>query len=164
MNRMFSIASILAALAPLAVLACDKSGTEAQREADRARVEANKESNQAAAEATTRITGAQIEADRKIAEAEKAFASTRENYRHDVQTKIDDLDKKLVDLDAKAKKATGKKKAELDTSLPVIRQKRDAFVRDFQAIGSETAATWDGTKARLDKEWAELKASVDKID
>jgi hypothetical protein len=164
MNRKSFAVGIFAALAPLAALACDKSGTEAQQKADKAVAEANKESAQAQNESTTRITNAQVEADKKVAEAERSFASTRENYRHDVQTKIDDIDKKIVDLDAKAKTATGKKKAELDANLPTIHARRDAFVRNFQGISADTALTWDATKSRLDKDWKDLHDLVDKVD
>lgn len=164
MNRKSFAVGILAALAPLAAIACDKTGTEAQQKADKAVAEANKEQAQAQNEATTRITNAQVEADKKIAEAEKSFATTRENYRHDVQSKLDDLDKKIVDMEAKAKTATGKKKAELDANLPTIRARRDAFVRNFQGISADTALTWDATKARLDKEWKDLNDLVGKVD
>lgn len=164
MNRKSFAVGVFAVLAPLAALACDKSGTEAQQKADKAVNEANKEAAEARNEATTRITNAQVEADKKVAEAEKSFASTRENYRHDTQTKIDDLDKKIVDLDAKAKTATGKKKAELDANLPMIHTRRDAFVRNFQGISADTATTWDATKARLDKEWKDLHDLVGKVD
>lgn len=148
----------------LAVLACDKSATDAQNKADRAQAEANKDINQANSEATTKITNAQVEADKKIAEARGDFAKTREDFRHDVQTNIDDLDHKLEKLDAKAKKATGKTKADLDAQLPALHARRDAFVSDVKSIETSTAATWDATKARIEKEWSDLKASADKVD
>ncbi|MEA2753345.1 MAG: hypothetical protein QOI41_7488 [Myxococcales bacterium] len=151
MNR--STLRFVACCLPLVAFGCNKTGAEAQREADNARVEAN-----------TKTTGAQVEADTKIADAQKAFAKTREDYRHDVQTKLDDLDKKIADLDAKAKKGTGTTKAKLDTNLPSIHSQRNAFARDFASVETDTALTWDASKARLDKEWTALKDAVDKAD
>lgn len=138
---------------PLLVFACDKSGAEAQREADKAQAEAN-----------TKTTSAQVEADKKIAAADKDFAKTREDYRHDIQSKLDDLDKKIADLDAKKMKATGKTKAKLDANLPNVHAQRDAFAQDFMSIQNDNATTWDASKARLDKEWTALKDAVDKAD
>jgi hypothetical protein len=161
MNRTFFA---FALFAPLSVLACDKSGTEAQKKADQAQAEANREMNQAQSESTTKITSAQVEADKKIAEAQRSFAQTREDYRHDVQENIDQIDQKLANLEARSKKAVGKKKLELDSRLPGLRSRRDQFVRDAKVIDTETATTFDATKARLDKEWVDLKAAVDKLD
>lgn len=150
--------------ASLAAFACDRNASDAQYKADKAQSEANREVNQANNEATTKITNAQVEADKKIAEARGDFAASRESFRHDVQTNIDELDKKLEKLEAKAKKSTGKAKADLDANLPALRARRDAFVADFKSIETSTATTWDATKARLEKEWSDLKAAADKVD
>jgi len=149
MNR--SILRLVACCLPLVAFGCNKTGTEAQREADNAQAEAN-----------TKTTSAQVEADKKIADARVSFAKTREDYRHDMQSKLDDLDKKIADLDAKAKKETGNVKAKLDANLPGIHAQRNAFTKDFGAIENDTATTWDASKVRLDKEWTALKDAVDK--
>lgn len=161
MKRTFSAIALLGCLS---IVACDKSATEAQEKANKAQAEANKDINQANAEATTKITNAQVEADKKVAAAQNDFSTTREDYRHGVQSKLVDLDKKLAELEAKAKTATGKTKAELDSTLPGLRTRRDAFVADFKTLDTTTATSWDATKARLDKEWTDLKTSVDKVD
>jgi F0F1-type ATP synthase membrane subunit b/b' len=144
---------VAACCLPLAAVACDKSGADAQREADKAQ-----------AQSTTQITNAQVEADKKVAQAQHDFDMTREDYRHDMQAKLDDLDKKIADLDAKSKTDVGHAKAKLDANLPSIHAQRAAFGRDFASIQSDTAMTWDSSKARLDKEWDALKSAVDKAD
>ena len=35
------------------------------------------------------------------------------------------------------------------------------FIADYKLLDGATGATWDGTKARLDREWADLSALVD---
>ena len=151
------------ATAPLAV-ACDKTGTDAQTEVNKAQDKANAEIAKANNQVTTTAAKAQTEADKTIIAAQADFATTRENYRHTVQSNLDALDKKLADLDVKAKTATGTAKTDLRATVPALRAQRDAFVADYQSLGSASAVTWDATKARLDKEWTDLKAAVDKAE
>jgi hypothetical protein len=63
---------------------------------------------------------------------EADFAKTREDYRHLMQTDVDAINK------------------------------RDAFVTDMRGIDKVGALGWDAAKARLDKEWTDLKAAADK--
>ncbi len=65
-------------------------------------------------------------------------------------------------LEAKSKAA--KVKADLDLSLAQIRTRRSGFGATFAAVETATALQWDNTKARVDKDWADLKAMVDKVD
>jgi len=139
---------------------CDKPADEqakanaAQDKANEAIAKANQDADQKAAEA-------QAEADRKIADAQAAFLKMREDYRHDTTTKLVDLDRKIADLEAKAKTATGKRSAELKPQLTQIRARREAFTTDWASIEAASAASWNTTKERLDKEWDDLKSLVD---
>ena len=50
-------------------------------------------------------------------------------------------------------------------ALPAIKARREQpSSLDFQRIGTVNAMTWDATRARLDKEWSDLKAAVDKAN
>ena len=153
-----SLACVSLAVAPF-VVACDKTGAEAQAQANEAQNKANTQVANANGEANAKIVQAQSDADKKIAAAQADFAKTREDYRHTVQTNLDALNKQIVDLDAKAATST---KPDLRAALPAIKSQRDAFVTDFQTLGTVNATTWDTRKAQLDKEWTDLKASVDK--
>jgi hypothetical protein len=142
---------------------CDKAADD-QRKANEAQAEADKKIAEANRDHATKTTSAQVEADKKIAAAEGDFGKRREDYRHKVQGDLVDLDKKIADLDAKAKTATGKTKADLDTRLPQIHARRDAFAKSFNSVETATAPQWDDMKTRVDKEWSDLKALVDKAD
>lgn len=107
---------------------------------------------------------AQTEADKKIIAAEGDFATTREDYRHTVQSNLDAPNKRLADLDVEARTAGAAIKPDLAATVPALRAQRDAFVADFQSLSNASAPTWDATKNRLDKEWAALKSAVDKVD
>ena len=155
--------SLLLATSSLAV-ACDKSGTDAQTEVNKAQDKANDQIAKANDVVTTTAAQAQAAADQKIAAVQADFATTREDYRHKIQSNLDTLTKELADIDAKAKTATGTAAADLRATIPALRAQRDAFVADVQSLDKSSAATWDATKARLDKEWVDLKAAVDKAD
>jgi hypothetical protein len=154
MNRAILLAVVLAV--PVAA-GCDKSGSQAQAQANEAQDKANKEIGRANAQANE----AQLEADKKAAGAMGDFLKTREDYRHKVQTNLDALDKDIADLDAKARLGSAKAKSNLQAKLTAIHARRDAFDNDFRQIAIATAASFDGLKDRLDKEWSDLRAAVD---
>jgi vacuolar-type H+-ATPase subunit H len=142
------------------LLACDKPGaTEQQREQ-----RANEQVTQAANEANQQTQSAQAAADKDIAAARTDFEKSREDYRHARTKDLSDVDEKIANLESKATTATGKTKARLDANPPPLRAQREAFVRDIQTLDRATAATWDETKANVDREWDALKAAVDKAE
>ncbi|MEO6419538.1 MAG: hypothetical protein ABIP39_09045 [Polyangiaceae bacterium] len=153
---------LCAALLVSFAAACDKSGSEEQGKANTAQSEANDKIAAAKTEADKKINAAQSEADKKVAAVQADFAKTIEDYRHSTQANLDDLNKKIDTLDAKVQTLKGKQKTDLQASLADIRLKRDALVADRKALESTTATAWDGTKAKLDKEWTDLKSAVDK--
>ena len=154
---------LVGAILSVSILAaCDKKAEDDQSKANNAQATANEKVAEAKIEADKKINAAQAEADKKIAEAQASFGKLREDFRHKTTTDLVDLNKKIDELDAKAKKATGKTKADLDNLIPQIKAKRDAFNADFKTIDNVTAPTWDDAKARLEKEWSDLKTVVDK--
>jgi len=141
--------------------ACDNAADE-QHKASEAQAVANAKIEATRKEADAKMKSAQADADKKIADAQAGFMKLREDYRHSASTEMIAVDKKIADLDVKAKTATGKAKVDLDASLKTIHASRDRFDLDFKAIETATAATWDGAKAGLDKQWSDLKSLVDK--
>jgi hypothetical protein len=157
------LTSIFAVSLGLAVVGCNRAADE-QRKADEARAEADRKAAEVSQDSQQRINSAQAEADEKIAEANASFLKMREDYRHDMTQKLVELDKDIAELEAKAKSATGKAKAKIESNLPSIRQMRDDFVRDYRGVEAASASTWDATKDRLNKSWDELEKAVDRAD
>ena len=149
MNRSFAM---LATVFVFGAAACEKSGKDTQQEVDNAQ-----------AQAQTEITNAQVKANEKTAEAERDFEKSREDYRHTMESNLDSLDKKISDLDAKVVKSTGDKKVEAGNKVSTLRAQRGAFAADVKSLDTTPAATWDATKARVDKEWSDIKSASDKI-
>lgn len=141
--------------------ACDNAADQ-KRKADEAQIEADKKIAEANSEANEKAAKAQAEADRKTAEAQANFLKMREDYRHDITTKLVSLDRKIADLQAKSLTATGKSKTELDARLSEIRAEREAFTNEYKTVEQASASTWDATKARLDKAWERLSNLVDR--
>jgi hypothetical protein len=151
----------LTALTFVLSASCDNASTDANK-ANGAQVEANDKTAAAMKEATEKVNTAQAEADQKIAAAQADFMKLREDYRHTTTNNLVDLDHKVADLATKAGQSTGKQKVDRDANLKVIYASRDAFNRDYQSLDAAAASTWDSAKTRLDKEWTDLKALVDK--
>lgn len=146
-----------------AALGCENNGRQQQQKVDQAQAEADQKVAEAQREANEKAAQARAEADKKMAEAQQEFTKTREDYRHDVTTKLADLDKKIADLDAKVLKTTGDKKVELGNKASSLRSQRGAFAADVKSLDTTPAASWDATKARVDKEWSNIKSASDKI-
>jgi hypothetical protein len=98
----------------------------------------------------------------KTKTAESDFAKVREDYRHQKQSDLDSLDKTVTAVEAKARASTGKAKKDIDDALTSLKAGRDTFEGDLHSTEQATASSWDSTKARLDKEWADLKTAADK--
>jgi hypothetical protein len=159
MIRSFLIAG--AVLSLTLTTACDKAADE-QQKATAAQAEANAKIEATRKDAEAKMKSAQSDADKKIADAQAGFMKMREDYRHTASGEMVTTDKKIADLDARAKTATGKAKVDLDANLKTIHAERDRFGVDFKALETATASNWDNAKAGLDKQWSELKMLVDK--
>ena len=155
--RIGAIAFATLLSAPL--VACDKPGEKEQKAEGRA----NMQAQEARDEASRKAAEAQAEADKKIATARIDFDKVRDDYRASRRLDLADLNQKLAGLDLRERAATGQKKADLDQKLPLVRAQRDAFIADLSSVQFDTAATWDDTRVRLDREWDALEASVDQL-
>ena len=155
--------SVCMALSLALAAGCNKAADE-QKKADEARAEADNKVIDANREASDKINAAQSDADKKVAEAQASFLKLREDYRHKVTEDLVSVDKDIVGLEAKAKTATGKAKAEIESALPNIHTLREGVTSEYRSLELASALTWDETKARVDKAVDDLKKAVDKAD
>jgi hypothetical protein len=159
---MVRIATMTTAFLTLALTVGCERASDDEAKAVQSQTEANEKIVAANKQADEKTAAAQAEADMKIAAANASFLKLREDYRHKVTNDLVDLDRKIEELEARSKVASDKTKADIEANLVPIRVKRSAFMTDFDSLGTASATTWDDIRARLDKEWAELKALVDK--
>jgi flagellar biosynthesis/type III secretory pathway protein FliH len=158
MSRYIVPSSVAVLLCSLS-FACDKQPgvTEQQREE-----KANQQAAQQQGAANEQAQNAQASAEREIAAARESFEKAREDYRHSRTQDLNEIDRKMADLEAKVRTAKGKAKTDLQNTLPMIRSRREAFARDLEALDNTTAASWDQAKTNLDKEWDAFRNAVDK--
>jgi hypothetical protein len=161
MIRSITVSAMAISLALAA--GCNKAADE-QRKADEARVEADSKVTEANREANDKVNAARAEEDKKVAEAQASFLKIREDYRHKVTEDLVGVDKEIAELEAKAKTATGKTKATIESSLPNVRTLRENVSNEYRSLELASAITWDDAKARVDKAVDELKKAVDKAD
>lgn len=159
----FTTVSMCLALSLSFAAGCNKAADE-QRKADEARADADKKVSDANREATDKINAAQSDADKKVADAQANFVKMREDYRHRVNDDLASVDKSIADLEAKAKTAKGKDKANIDAALPNIHSMRESVTSEYRSLELASALTWDDTKNRVDKSIDDLKKAVDKAD
>jgi hypothetical protein len=144
------------AAALVANAACDKPGVAEQQKEQNAAQENGDQQERAARESAS----AQADMNEKIAAARADFDRNREQFLRGKRGDLDELDSKIASLEKEERSVTGKAKADLDAKLPSIRARRAAFGADLRSLDATTAATWDDTKARIDKEWSLLRAAV----
>jgi hypothetical protein len=144
-------------------VACNKAVDE-QKKADEARAEADGKVTDANREADEKINAARAEADKKVADAQASFLKLREDFRHDVTEDLVKVDKDIAGLEAKAKTATGKAKAQIEGEMPSIRSLRENVTSEYRSLELASALTWDDAKARVSKAVDELKKAIDKAD
>jgi vacuolar-type H+-ATPase subunit H len=159
----FTTLSMCVALSLAFSAGCNKAADE-QQKADQARTDADKKVNDANTEATDKINAARAEADKKVADAQASFLKLREDYRHGVTQDLVSVDKDIANLEAKAKTAKGKAKADIEAALPNIRTLRESVTTEYRSLELASAITWDSAKARVDKAVDELKKAIDKVD
>lgn len=148
--------TFVVAAALMANAACDKPGVAEQQKEQKAVQDNADQQDRAARESAS----AQADMNEKVASARADFDRNRDEFLRDKKGDLDELDKKIIDLETKERTATGKAKADLDAKLPNIRAQRAAFGADLRSLDATTAATWDDTKVRVDKEWESLRGAV----
>lgn len=164
--------TVFAGVVLIACVACQRNPQAEQQKADQAQREAAQKSAQQGQQgqqgqgmpgprgSNVETTGAQVEADKKSAQAQADFAKTRDDYRHDLQTRLDDADKKIMMLQAKEKTAQGKTRNDIKNALSDIRARRDSVANDRAMIDSATANDWNDVKARVDQELDGLDKAI----
>lgn len=154
-TKIFTLGTVALMLA----VGCENAADQ-QRKADQAQADANAKAIEAQRDADASARHAQADANREIADAQEKFSKMREEYRHDLESKLVDVDKEIAGLRSQALTKTGKEKAQIESNLPIIEQRRSSLTDAFQRLEQASATTWDQAKSEVEKRWSELKDSV----
>jgi len=156
-------AVIVASALSLALATACNTARDQQQKSDEAQATADQKIAEATQQASEKINEAQAQADKQTAAAQAAFTKMREDYRHEVNIKLAELDKKMAEREANAKTASAAKRAQLEASLVDIRAGRDAFTTEYRSLETASATTWDDVKQRIDKSLSNLEAKFSRV-
>lgn len=92
---------------------------------------------------------------------QKPAATKQDEFAAGYKTKLDDADKKLAELKAKADKATGDEKARLDAKVADATAKRAAFVKKLDEARAAATDKLDGMKGGVGTAFDEYKKAVE---
>jgi len=81
----------------------------------------------------------------------QAAATQRQEHEKAAEKKLKDLNKKMDELAAEAKKSEGKTQAELNKLYEEFKVKQGSASKELEQLRKSTNETWDKAKARTDK-------------
>jgi uncharacterized coiled-coil protein SlyX len=96
-----------------------------------------------------------------IAETPSA-AAQRQEHEKAADKKLKELNNKMDELAAEAKKATGKNQAEMNRLYEEFKKKQGNASKELEELRKSTNETWDKTKVRMDKSLDDLNGLYDK--
>ena len=98
-----------------------------------------------------------------IAGAETPSAATqRQEHEKAAEKKLKDLNKKMDELAADAKKATGETRAEMNRLYEEFKKKQENASKELEELRKSTNETWDKTKVKMDKSLEDLNGLYDR--
>ncbi|QDT40737.1 hypothetical protein Pan241w_07950 [Gimesia alba] len=86
----------------------------------------------------------------------------RDEYARQINQKLDDLNKKIAELEAKGDKLKEDAKTKWNERLKNLKQNRDQMSQQLEEFNKSSADAWDGLKRDLDIAWTNLKQAYDK--
>ena len=98
-----------------------------------------------------------------------AFAqSTVEQYRQSMRSSIEEADRDIERLKARAASMTGDAKAEADNVIRNLSEQRDTLAQRLDDLRADSADAWQEIKRGLDRAWTDLnearKSALDRFD
>jgi chromosome segregation ATPase len=134
--------------------------TEAQQKAAKAQTEANEKAMEAQGEANHEMAKSQAKANENIREANQDLLKARNDYEVHTQKSVNEISNKIDQLKAKAQTAKPQAQEQFNTAMRDVDAKRTTLDTDFRAL-REQPQSFDTLRAKVDREMADLKKSVD---
>jgi hypothetical protein len=110
--------------------------------------------------ATTETTSAEVE----DARSPEGFARAKKVYIASMEAKLAETDRRLSALDDRASDVGETKRSEIKSAIRAARAKRDIFRLDVRSLAYGQPESWAEDRAVLDREYDELRASLDRIE
>src|SRR5215471_811653 len=138
----------------------NREQTEAQRKADKAQAEANQKAMEAQGEANHEMAKSQAKANENIREANQDLLKARSDFEVHTQKSVNEISNKIDQLKTKAQTAKPAAQQQFNVAMRDVDAKRATLDTDFRAL-KEQPQSFDSLRAKVDREVADLKKSVD---
>jgi hypothetical protein len=104
------------------------------------------------AKSETKVTAGEVKSETKEAlDTAKAYTDQqKEEYLGLMKTKMEDLDRQIEGLQAKAAEVKAESKTEFDQAMNDLRAKREAAAAKYESLKSASAAAWGDMKTGMD--------------
>jgi outer membrane murein-binding lipoprotein Lpp len=146
-------------LGTLLVAGCDtaqkaeKEAREAQQKADEVAAKARENANETAAQA-------QAKANDLAREADRTLVQRKSDFRIGKQKELDELNRRIDEVRAKAMTAKNDVKASIDAALAEATQRRATVESELRSLENAPATDLDQVEDRINQTLAQFKKSV----
>lgn len=89
-------------------------------------------------------------------------ATQRQEHEKAAEKRLKELNKKMDELAAEAKKATGETRAEMNRLYEDFKKKQENAGKALDELRKSTNETWDKTKVKMDKSLEDLNGLYDR--
>jgi hypothetical protein len=86
----------------------------------------------------------------------------KEAFREKAETKLREWDQNLAELQARAERATGEAKADLQRTIDEQKPKLEAARRELAEINATADEKWEDFKARSSRAWDDISAGFER--
>lgn len=156
-NTALGLGSILLALS---LGACGRSPAEAQAKANEAEARAVQTAAEVRSEADLEVAKAQAKADVEARKADEVLTKARDDLRTSARRDLDDISKRVDDLEKKAEQTSGRHRADVNAALKDIDVKRAAVDKDITSLAYADASDFERLKADLGTKLDDLEKAV----
>lgn len=136
----------------LTLAACDKSATEARREAEEANAKAQQTARESAKEADQKVAEMQQKATEAKATADQAGKRERIELREKAQKELASVQARLEKLELEAKTAKGDALAQKQVAIAKARATRDSLSNDLAHVDTVVEGEWLAFKQRVERD------------
>ncbi len=90
------------------------------------------------------------------------FEEQKAKYFNDLQSKMQDFNQKLDELQARAEKATPEMKSKLQNLVQQLQQKQEVAKKQLEESKGAVGQTWDDMKSKLDNTLKQMDQDLEK--
>ena len=141
-----------------------KANQEAAEKVSEAEREAKARVADAARDGAGKVADAQKGADEASSDAVKAFQEARTDLRKSVETELESIDERVGELKKKIGQAEPAVQNQVTPQVTAVEQKTKTLRSDLRAFETQTAASVNEFRVRLERSMIELKKKLDELD